>query len=61
MKRLQLNQMENLEGGGLDIGTTAGVACGLAVSGALFGGFSMFLKMAIAGPTCVGLVIRELQ
>jgi hypothetical protein len=59
MKKLELNQMENLEGS-WSSETNAGVACGLAVSGALFGGFGLFLSMAIAGPTCVGLVINEL-
>jgi hypothetical protein len=60
MKKLELNQMENLEGG-MDSQTAAGAACGLAVSGALFGGFGLFLTMAIAGPTCLGLVINELN
>jgi hypothetical protein len=55
---LELEKMALINGGSKDgLATGAGVACGLAISGGVFGGFGIFVTGAIFGPTCIGLAI----
>ena len=57
MKKLEISQMENLQGGA---STATGYWCGAAVSGAFFGGISLVLSAAMFGPTCIGRLIKNM-
>ncbi|WP_158021936.1 hypothetical protein [Flammeovirga pacifica] len=55
MESLNLDQMEEIQGGWVD--TAAGAACGLALGGVFAGGFGFAVTAMMFGPSCIGLVI----
>lgn len=55
MKELSYNKMRETNGG-LNLWNVAGPTCAIALSGALFGGFGLFVTGAMFGPSCLGLV-----
>lgn len=60
MKKLTIEKTEILSGGDVDkADAVIGTACGLEVSGGLFGGFGIIVTGLIFGPTCIlGAVVH---
>lgn len=57
MKELSFEKMEMVQGGTIGLWEVAGGMCATALSGAIFGGFGLFVTGAIFGPSCAGLVL----
>jgi len=55
MKELSFERMGETNGG-LNLWDVAGPTCAIALSGAMFGGFGLFVTAAMFGPSCFGLV-----
>lgn len=55
MKELSIERMEEISGS-LNLWNVAGPVCAVALSGAMFGGFGLFVTGAMFGPSCLGLV-----
>lgn len=57
MKELSFEKMEDFHGGKIGLPEAAGLVCAAALSGAIFGGFGLFITGAIYGPSCAGLIL----
>lgn len=57
MKELSFEKMEEMNGGKVGLWEVAGLTCATALSGALAGGFGLFVTGAMFGPSCAGLIL----